>query len=406
MTAIAKHKIFVTVVMLCVSFMALSPGSHLAGSCMWGGPFMVAADGSRSVIVYAKILSYNEKATDTVYSSMDIEMRELIKKMSEQIYSSMDIEVHEVLKGTIPTKRLSVLMGGFERSFSHIPEYAINTEWILVLNDGPQGYTIPSCGPRGLEVRDGNVIGSITDLHFAAENQKMPLSEFTTKLKEIATPSMPKAFIRMPDSTKPTIGEKGATPPLLLESPEPPYPEEAKRRNIEGDVIVHAIVRKDGSVDKIRVIGSLDHDLDQSAIDTIGSRWRFAPGMVSGKPADVRTIIRYSFRIDSPLHVVILDDHWEFVPGRRESTAGHGNLIENGSVRGFEYTIPELCEFGKDEYPAVWKTPQSDLEIRVYDQATGRPSLYKLRVRMKDVTYQNKDGVLVTLPVGTVEPSN
>jgi TonB family protein len=400
MTAISKHKLFAMAVMLCASVMTLSSGSNLFCSCIWTGPFMAAADDFGSVMVHAKILGYS------------------VKKISDnnQVYSSMDIEVHEVLKGTIPTKKLSILMGTIDMGHSHIPTpdapppfpFAADSEYILVLKENPQGYSrASSCTPFDLLVKDGKVIGkNITDLHFNSANQEMPLSEFTEKLKQIATPPMPKASIRMSGSDKPAISGKGVTPPILLESPAPPYPEEAKKRNIEGDVIVHAIVRKDGSVDKVMIVGSLDHDLDQSAIDTIGSRWRFAPGTVSGEPVDVRIIIRYSFRFDSPLRVAILDQHFGFGFGGRLSTVGYGNITENGSVRGFEYTIPELGEFWKEEYPAVWKNPQSDLEIRVYDDITGQPHVYKAKVAMKDFMYQKKDDVLTTLPVGTEERIN
>jgi TonB family protein len=405
MTAISKHKMFRMVALLCAGVMAISPGADLFCSCEWGGPFMVATDGPASVIVYAKILGYNEKINDQVYSSKNKEIQEVINQIAGQIYSSMDIEVHEVLTGTIPTNRLRVLLGG-AGGRPHVAEFPINTEWILVLKEGPQGYTMPFCGPHGLNVIGSNVIGNITDLHFYTTNQKMPLSEFTTKMKEIATPSMPQAYIHISGATKPAINGKGATPPLLLESPAPPYPEEAIRRKIEGDVFVHAIVRKNGAVDKIRIIGALDRDLDNSVIDTISSRWRFAPGTLSGEPADVRTIIRYSFRLDSPLHVAILDQHWKFGPGG-ESTTGHGNLIENGSVRGFEYIILGLEEFGKEEHPAVWEKPQSLLEIRSYSSTSGQPRLYKLQVTMQNVIYQlNKSGALVTLPIGTAERKN
>jgi TonB family protein len=399
MAAISRHKMFVVIAMLCAIATTISPKSDLFCSCMWMGPFMVAADNLGSVIVYAKILGYSEKKDDRIlsYGDKKIPFESLANR------SFMDIEVHEVFKGTIPAKKLSVLAG---MGLSHIPPYAVNSDYILVLRENPSGYSISSCGPFGLIVIDGKVIGNITDLHFGAENQEMPLTEFTKRLKEIVTPSMPKAFIHMPGSAKPAIHDKNTTPPLLLESPAPPYPEEAKRRNIEGNVVVHVIVRKDGAVDSPVIIGSVNHDLDESALGAISSRWQFAPGTVSGEPADFRTIIRYSFRFDSPLRVAIIEDHWEFGFGNRESTVGHGNLIENGTVRGFEFTIPEICEFGKKEYPAVWRNPQSDLEMRVYSDTSGQPHLYKLRVKMKDFMYQKKDDELITLPIGTAESQN
>jgi len=385
MTAISRHKVFVMIAMLCAIAMTISPKSDLFCSCMWSGPFMYSADGLGSVIVHAKILSCREEKG--IFGNL----------------SYMDIEVHEVFKGTIPANKLSVVTGTGQ---SNIPPYAVNSDYILVLKENQSVYSMSSCAPPGPIVIDGKVIGNITDLHFGAKNQEMPLAEFTKKLKEIATPSLPKASIHMPGSAKPAVHDKNATPPVLLESPAPPYPEEARKRNIEGDTVVHVIVRKDGAVDSPVIIGSANHDLDESALDTISSRWRFAPGTVSGEPADFRIIIRYSFRNDSPLRVAIIDHHWEFGFGGM-STVGHGNLIENGTVRGFEFTIPEITEFSffGEEYPAAWKNPQSDLEMRVYD-SSGQPHLYRLRVRMKDFMYQKKDDALITLPIGTAQSQN
>jgi|WetSurMetagenome_2_1015567.scaffolds.fasta_scaffold23668_2 TonB family protein len=393
MTAISRHKIFVKIVMLCASILTLSSGSDLFCDCLWLGPFMVAADGIAPVIVHAKILGYNNKNNQDLFTD--------VEEINIQ-NSYTDVEVIEVLKGIVPNKRIVVLAGGLmvERSLAGFP---INTEWILALEKESQGYRIPTCGPEELNVKDGNVSGNITNLHHGAK-QEMPLSEFKTILKEAVTPSMPKAWIRLPGSAKLDMKEKGATPPVLLESPAPPYPEEVKKRNIDGDIFVHAIVRKDGTVDKIRVIGSADRDLDESVVNTIASKWRFAPGTVSGMPVDIRTIIKYSFRLESPLRVVILDNHWDLEFGKEPSTIGVGNLIENGSVRGFEFTT-KISEFGNREYPAFWKESQY-LEIRDYDQITGQPHLYKLHVKMKDFMYQIKDGALITLPIGIVEQTN
>jgi hypothetical protein len=114
MASFSKHKIFVMAAMLCASVTTLLPGSDLFCSRMWGGPFMVAADGSASVIVYAKILGYNDKNDDLIYSSR----------------LSMEIEVQDFLKGSIPTNKLSVRGGDPMGHSSHQKEYPTNTEWI------------------------------------------------------------------------------------------------------------------------------------------------------------------------------------------------------------------------------------------------------------------------------------
>ena len=85
--------------------------------------------------------------------------------------------------------------------------------------------------------------------------------------------------------------------PQALRQPLPPYTEEARKMRVEGIVLLQAIIRKDGSVDSFKVIRGLGYGLDESAIRTIASKWRFQPGTYKGKPVDVLTNIEVEFRI-------------------------------------------------------------------------------------------------------------
>lgn len=96
------------------------------------------------------------------------------------------------------------------------------------------------------------------------------------------------------------IYEAGATGlklPRILLDPKPLYTEEARRFRIEGDILIQAIVRKDGSVDSFRILRNLGHGLAESAIGTIGSKWRFEPGLLNGIAVDVRINIVVSFNL-------------------------------------------------------------------------------------------------------------
>lgn len=64
-----------------------------------------------------------------------------------------------------------------------------------------------------------------------------------------------------------------------LSNPRPPYPLAARRRGMEGRVVLHAHVREDGRCDEVRLKQSSGHDLlDASALDTV-RRWRFIPAL-------------------------------------------------------------------------------------------------------------------------------
>jgi TonB family protein len=92
--------------------------------------------------------------------------------------------------------------------------------------------------------------------------------------------------------------EDGITAPKILYQPIPRYTEEAKKKKIEGTVLLQAIVRKDGTVHSIKIMKSLDKGLDAAAIDTIAREWRFEPGKLpNGQPVDVQVTIEVSFRL-------------------------------------------------------------------------------------------------------------
>jgi periplasmic protein TonB len=89
----------------------------------------------------------------------------------------------------------------------------------------------------------------------------------------------------------------GVRPPVAINQPLPMYTEEARKAKVEGLVLIQAIVRKDGSVDSFKVIRGLGYGLDESAINTIATKWRFRPGTYNGQAVDVQCSIEVSFRL-------------------------------------------------------------------------------------------------------------
>jgi TonB family protein len=94
-----------------------------------------------------------------------------------------------------------------------------------------------------------------------------------------------------------TPGGTDMTNPVVLQNPVPPYTEEARKAGIEGIVAIQAIIRKDGSVDSFKVLKSLGYGLDQSAITTIASKWKFTPGTYKGEPVDVKVNFEIRFTL-------------------------------------------------------------------------------------------------------------
>ena len=86
------------------------------------------------------------------------------------------------------------------------------------------------------------------------------------------------------------------TPPTVLFKIDPIYSEEARKAQYQGTVVLEAIVRKDGSVEIIRVVRSLGLGLDESAMKAL-REWKFRPAMRQGVPVDVAMNIEVNFTL-------------------------------------------------------------------------------------------------------------
>ena len=103
--------------------------------------------------------------------------------------------------------------------------------------------------------------------------------------------------LEQPEGRIYTSEEEGVTAPEVLESPSPSYTEEARSARAEGVVTLNAVVRKDGRVDSFEVVNGLGYGLDESAIHTVASKWRFKPATYEGHPVDCRAQFEVAFRI-------------------------------------------------------------------------------------------------------------
>ncbi len=88
----------------------------------------------------------------------------------------------------------------------------------------------------------------------------------------------------------------GVTTPTLLAQTLPEYSEEARKAKYQGTVILETIVRRDGTVEVVRVTRSLGFGLDDKAIEAV-VQWRFRPGMRNGEPVDVALKIEVNFNL-------------------------------------------------------------------------------------------------------------
>ena len=82
--------------------------------------------------------------------------------------------------------------------------------------------------------------------------------------------------------------------PLPIHTVDPKYPPETMNEHIDGEVVLYAIIRKDGSIDSIQLVHSLDSRLDKAAMDAL-AQWKFRPGARAGEPVDIEAVIHVPF---------------------------------------------------------------------------------------------------------------
>jgi TonB family protein len=87
--------------------------------------------------------------------------------------------------------------------------------------------------------------------------------------------------------------------PVPLQMTDPKYPPELIKGHVHGEVVLYAIIRKDGSVDSIQIVRGLDPELDRNAIEAFG-RWTFQPARRAGVPVDLEAVIHIPFTYQDP----------------------------------------------------------------------------------------------------------
>ena len=82
---------------------------------------------------------------------------------------------------------------------------------------------------------------------------------------------------------------------MLLQKVLPVYPDQARRQGVQGQVVLKAVIGKDGTIAELRPLQGPE-ELTAAAIDAV-QHWRFRPYELKGKPVEVETDIRLNFQL-------------------------------------------------------------------------------------------------------------
>ena len=118
--------------------------------------------------------------------------------------------------------------------------------------------------------------------------------------------TVPAADISRPDDTPATPGKKGplATTavkmarPLYVKNSVPRYPRRARKKGLQGTVMLEVLVDETGQVKNLRLLRSSGHAiLDKAAIASV-KKWVFVPGAINGAPAGMWVKVPIRFELN------------------------------------------------------------------------------------------------------------
>ncbi len=96
-------------------------------------------------------------------------------------------------------------------------------------------------------------------------------------------------------SEGPGPGSSEVSAPGPLRKIDPKYPPTLINEHVEGEVVLYAVIRRDGSVDSIQLVRGIDDQLDANAMNAL-SQWKFRPATKQGVPIELEAIVHIPFR--------------------------------------------------------------------------------------------------------------
>ncbi len=83
--------------------------------------------------------------------------------------------------------------------------------------------------------------------------------------------------------------------PVPIYKPEPSYTKKARKKKLQGTVVLWIVVDAQGNVTDERVVKPLGLGLDEKALETVRT-WKFKPASRNGVPLPVRVVVEVSFK--------------------------------------------------------------------------------------------------------------
>jgi protein TonB len=115
----------------------------------------------------------------------------------------------------------------------------------------------------------------------------------------VPAPTPPAAVAEPPKAAPEPVVEAPRFNAAYLNNPPPAYPLAARRRGMEGRVLVRAEVQADGSCNRVELKKTSGHDLlDQAALEAV-KKWRFVPARKGGQAVAAWVEVPITFNLEN-----------------------------------------------------------------------------------------------------------
>jgi len=146
-------------------------------------------------------------------------------------------------------------------------------------------------GPRGIGLAGGDDLGTFFSPGLRAATPPLP----PPAPPPVAEPPAPK--IELPSTPIRRGGEVVSS--NLIHTVQPIYPRLAIAARVQGEVILEAVITRDGTIDpaRLRVLKTESTLLTPAAIEAV-QQWRYRPTLLNGQPVEILTTITIKFTLN------------------------------------------------------------------------------------------------------------
>jgi TonB family protein len=162
-------------------------------------------------------------------------------------------------------------------------------------NDAPASKTVDASEVGRIKAGDPpeRIFGEreFYTMHMNSPNISSKMGSWELKFAELGDDGSMDAIARRKDGK--------LSGPVPTHKVDPRYPPALIQAHIQGEVVLYAIIRENGSVDSIQVLRPLDPVLDKNAMDAFAA-WKFQPGSRSGVPVALEAVVHIPFKTTRP----------------------------------------------------------------------------------------------------------